>query len=110
MVDAKARANPANDALMVGDATATNPVIPITHAEIRLKRTESHRLTMRRYYESSNGTRGISLLTSPHPIIRIGILQVVDSAKDHCISVCLTYGVDTPKHVPQELGRGTKST
>jgi hypothetical protein len=45
MVDAKARAKPANEALMPGDATATKPVTPIMPLEIRLKRTESHRLT-----------------------------------------------------------------
>ena len=75
--DAKARANPANDALIVGDATAINPVIPTTHAEIRLKRTESHRLTMRKFRESTNRARGVSSLASPHPVIGIGILRVV---------------------------------
>lgn len=45
MVDAKARAKPASAALILGDATATKPVTPIIPLEIRLKRTESQRLT-----------------------------------------------------------------
>jgi hypothetical protein len=44
IVDAKARAKPAREALIVGDATATKPVTPIIQLEMRLKRTESHRL------------------------------------------------------------------
>jgi hypothetical protein len=45
IVDAKASAKPASEALMAGEATAIKPVTPIMPLEIRLKRTESHRLT-----------------------------------------------------------------
>lgn len=45
IVEAKARAKPANDALIWGLKTAINPAIAMMQQEIRLKRTDSQRLT-----------------------------------------------------------------
>jgi hypothetical protein len=46
IVYAKARAKPAIDALMDGDKRATSAVAPATPLERRLKRVESHLLTV----------------------------------------------------------------
>ena len=45
IVEAKANANPAVDALMAGERTMTKPAIPTTAADNMLKRAESHRFT-----------------------------------------------------------------
>jgi len=45
ILDAKARAKPAIDALMLGVMRQAKPVAPTTPAERRLKRTDSQRLT-----------------------------------------------------------------
>jgi hypothetical protein len=46
IVVANASANPASAASIFGDNTATNPVTPMTADDKRVKRTESHRLTV----------------------------------------------------------------
>ena len=74
IVEAKARANPASEALIVGEATATKPVTPMIPLEMRLKRTESHRLTegglVSLFVQCPSRTH-----TSPHPIVRIRVLK-----------------------------------
>lgn len=45
IVEANARANPANDALIFGLNRETNAVAPTTPLESKLKRIESHLLT-----------------------------------------------------------------
>ena len=48
------------------------------------------------------------MLTSPHPVVRVGILVVlsVTPVAEQCYN---TYRIDTSEHVPHELGRCTKS-
>lgn len=46
IVEAKARAKPAVEALMLGVMTAMNPVMPTTTLDNKLKRAESHLLTV----------------------------------------------------------------
>ena len=43
--EAKANANPASDALILGVTKHANPAAPTIAADSRLKRIESHRLT-----------------------------------------------------------------
>lgn len=47
MVEEKASAKPAVDALIAGFTIAANPVTPTTALDNRLKRDESHRFTIR---------------------------------------------------------------
>lgn len=73
MVEAKAKAKPAIEALMVGVMRQTKAVDPTIPADKRLKRTDNQRLTAARLRITQQ--RKMPSLTSPHPVIRIGVLK-----------------------------------
>ena len=65
IVEAKARANPAVEALTLGVMRHTKPVTPTTPEESRLKRTESQRFTTNDG-ESTNIQEQIWQIIPPH--------------------------------------------
>ena len=78
-VEAKARANPAIDAVIPGVTRQANAVAPTMTAESRLKRIDNQRFTVRTDMNQSFETITVGVpLTSPHPIIWIRILLVSD--------------------------------
>jgi len=90
IVDAKASMNPARDASIRGDKTATEAAAKTTTDERRLKRIESHRLTG--IEGQARALDGIEQHTSPHPEVGANV------------------GVNTTEHISQKFGGCPKRT
>ena len=73
-VDAKASAKPAVDAGIDGVAMITRAVTPTTALDKRLKRADSQRFTFE-HIVSTLQCQVCILLTSPHPVVGVGILR-----------------------------------
>ncbi len=102
IVNAKASANPAVEALICGLRIATNPVAPTTALDSRLNRAESHRFAVNQCeHEVNYGVGERKWPTSPHPIVRVRILS--GRLVNQRIEGKTTYCIDASEHVTQEL-------